>query len=918
MPDWKPEIRRRMAGLQLSPTREAAIVEELAQHLDDCYAESLSGGATEAEARRAALAELHGSELLARELRFVERQANPEPIILGSNRRTNMIADLWQDLRFGARMLRKQPGFTLIAVITLALGIGANTAIFSVVNVLIFKPLPYPDSQRLVSLARENPAHLAGAASRAMQFWSYPIFTALREQSLSYESIAAYQPLTTTVTVDEQPERQQGEIVSVDYFALLGVKAALGRTFSPEEGRVPDTHAVVLLSHNFWQQRFGGNREVVGKTLYLKQLPFTVIGVLPAGFRGETGAAEFWAPDMMAGKLLWNSVLSQPGSQTFKIIARLKPSLELEQAQAELTLLTEQITHELPSSRLAKSGAEVSRLIPLKETKVDPAVKRAFLILLGAVICLLLITCANTASLMLARAVARQHEFAVRLALGASSWRIVRQSLTESVLIALLGGIAGILFAFCGVAWLTTAKPWNTVGFWSQYAQTFDYFTIKLDSSALAFNFLLALLTGIVFGLAPAYQSTRLQVGEMLKTGRNNSAISFRLLRRFSLRGILVVAEIALSLVLLVSAGLLIKSFNRLMAVKLGFSPEGVVKMDVGSSAQPDFQRLLLERVRALPGVQSASFSDSTPLETTNKLRLEIEGVSEETTKEIPVGVNVITPDYFRTYRIPVLKGRSFTEQDHSGAPRVAVINRLLAERFWPDQEPLGKRFKSPLRADDENADPWIEIVGVVDDVRHNVLEEPAEPLFYLSAWQPTLTPNSLSIQTNADLTSIVAAVRREVQWLDKTTPLYRITTLNERAAQITSRYRYSALLMGIFAGLALALAGVGIFGVMAYTVSARTHEIGIRMALGALQRDALKLVLRQALGLILPGIALGLLATFLLTRLITSLLYGVTTTDPLTYVAVASLLILVALLACWIPARRATKVDPLIALRHE
>ncbi len=448
MPDWKDEIRKRLANLKLSPVREAEIVEELSQHMESLYEELLSGGATEAEAERRTLAELSESELLARELRRIEREVKREPVVFGA-RRKNMIGDIGQDIRYGLRMLRKNPGFTFIAVLTLALGIGANTAIFSVVNVLLFKPLPYPEPERLIVLAREDmQAERSSGDIGYMQYWPYPVFAALREQNRSFEEMAASANLTTTVAIVEQPDKEEGEIVTASYFSMLGVKAALGRHFLPGEDSMPETHPVVVLGHDFWQQHLGGTRDAIGKTVYLNKFPFTVVGVLPEGFRGQSGTAEFWVPMMMASKFMHKEALSDPGFHMFKVIVRLKPDVTFEQAHSEMSALVEEITRTLPRSRLSKSGKELIRLIPLKETKVDPAIRRAFLILLAAVGCVLLIACANVANLLLARAAVRQKEFAVRLALGAGRGRIIRQVLTESLLLATLGAGAGLLIAY--------------------------------------------------------------------------------------------------------------------------------------------------------------------------------------------------------------------------------------------------------------------------------------------------------------------------------------------------------------------------------------------------------------------------------------------------------------------------------------
>jgi predicted permease len=820
---------------------------------------------------------------------------------------------LWHDLRYGWRLLVRNPAFTLTAVLSLALGIGATTAIFSVVNALLFKPLPYPEPERLAALASHQTQRLEDDF-----FWSYPALTIFRTQSRTFET-AAYTELTATVTVGEQPEVERGEIVSAEYFSILGLSTKLGRTILPEEDRVPSAHPLIVLGDELWQRRFGGDRGVIGKTIYLNQLPFTVVGVLTPGFRGQSGAAEFWAPLMMAGKLKWEDIFDQPGTTWLKIIARLKPGVSFVQARAEAPLLAEAIARIALRSRRANPGTGELKVIPYKETKVDPAVARAFLILFAAVGCVLLIACANTANLLLSRSIARRKEFAVRLSLGADRWRVLRQVLTESLLLTILGGAVGLIIALWGVDWLTTAKPWNSSGVLVRYAATFDYFTIRLDGRVLAFNFLLALVTGVLSGIFPAWQASRLQLTEMLKAGSGSSISGLRPLRRPSLRGALVIAELAFSLVLLAGAGLTIKSFARLTAVNLGFAPQGVVTMDVGASeGNPDFSRLLLERIRAMPGVEAASLSGGTPLVgALNSSDIEIGGGASGETAKARAGINVVTPDYFKTYRIAVQKGRGLLDRDRAGSPRVAVINRILAERVWPGEEPLGKRFRIPFRARYQNAEDWIEVVGVADNVKYGAVDAPTDPIYYLSAYQPTLSISSLSIRSQVDAASMAKAVRREIQTLDKSVPIYRLTTMQDRVEKASGRYRYSALLMSLFAALALILAGAGIYSVMAYAVSARTPELGVRLALGAAPAQIIKLVLADGAVLSAIGLAVGLTAAFAATRILQSQLYEVRTGDPLVFLVTALVLIVIALAACYLPARRAARVDPLIALRE-
>ncbi len=918
MPEWKQEIRRRLASLQLAPTREAAIVEELASYLEDCYAELLAGGATPAEAERQTRSELSGSEMLQRELRRVERQVPQEPIVPGINRRTNMIADLWQDLRFGARMLLKKPGFTLIAVLTLALGIGANTAIFSVVNALLLRPLPYRQPEQLVKVFRAPPDPAKGMLP---SIWSYPRFEMLRDQNQSFAAVAGFNQSPYNLTGTDAPERLQVEMVSAGYFPLLGVNAIVGRSFTAEEDGAPGANTAALLGYGLWQRRFGGDPQVVGKTIELDKQGFTIVGVLSPGFRGQSGTADVWLSMRAAAKFV-PTILTHPNDHWFQVIARFKDGVSLAQAQADMQLVSAQIEQKYPSPPNAKDtlagNAKAPVLAPLQAAKVDPALKTSFLLLLVAVGLVLLIACANVANLLLARAMARQREFALRAALGASRLRLLRQLITESLLLAGLGGALGVLVAHWGVALLMNIRPSDNTQFWTSYTHTFNFFTINLDWRVLSFNFALALLTGLLFGLLPALQSSFINVNEALKEGVGGSGVGFHGHRKSSVRSLLVVGEIALALVLLVGAGLMINSLLRLQSVNLGFVPDNLLQMTVyARDAKPEFYERLLARVQALPGVERASFSRNAPLlGRYARAVIDIEGRAD--VKQAGVGFHSVSPDYFRTLGIALRQGRVFTEQDRAGAPRVVVINQTAAAKFFPGENPISKRLRPYVTPQYQTAEQFVEIVGVVADVPYGRLEEAIVPDIYVSSLQPTDPTQTLIVRSSIDAAALTAAVRREVLALDSNVPLTAIQTMQERAAEVTSRPRFIAVLLSSFAGLALLLAGIGIYGVMAYSVSARTREVGIRMALGAQRADVIRLALNQGMRLAGIGVGLGLLASLALTRLMQGMLFGVSANDPLTFCAITLLLLSVAWLACWLPARRATKVDPLVALRCE
>ena len=894
-------IKRRLRALVRKGEMDRELDEELRFHLERQIEISVNAGMSPEEARLAALRSFGGVEQSKEQCREA--------------RGVKVVEDLWQDVRYGVRMLAKKPGFTFIAVLALALGLGANTAIFSVVNALLLRPLPYRQPEQLVKVFQAQPDPAQGMLP---SLWSYPRFEILRDQNQSLAAVAGFNQSPYNLTGTDAPERLQVEMVSANYFPLLGVGAVAGRTFTAEEDRAPGASTAALLGYGLWQRRFGGDPQVVGKTIELDKQSFTVVGVLPPGFRGQSGTADVWLP-MMAAAAFVPRILERPNDYWFQVMARLKDGVTPAQAQADMQQVSAQIERKYPSPKDTLAGnAKVPAIAPLQAAKVDPALKTSFLILLAAVGLVLLIACANVANLLLARAVTRRREFALRAALGASRLRLTRQLITESLLLAGLGGALGVLVAHWGVALLMHIRPSDNAQFWTSYARTFDFFTINLDWRVLGFNFALALLTGLLFGLVPALQSSFVNVNEALKEGAGGSAAGFRGLRKLSARSLLVVGEIALSLVLLVSAGLMIKSLLRLQSVDLGFVPENVLTMTVYSrDAKPEFYEQLLSRVQALPGVEAASLTSAAPLSgRSGRTVMDIEGRPE--IREVGVGFKSVSPDYFKTLGISLLRGRVFTPQDRAGAPRVALINKAAAEKFFPGEDPIGKRLRPYVTPQYETTEKFVGIVGVVSDVRYGRPEEAIEPDIYVSSLQPTdLTP-TLIVRSSVDAAALTAAVRREVLTLDRNVPLTAIQTMKERAAEVTSRTRFIAVVLGLFAGLALLMAGIGIYGVTAYSVTARTREIGVRVALGAQVSDVLTLVIGQGMKLAFVGVALGLVASVALTRTIKSLLFGVSATDPVTFAAIALLLVLVALLACWVPARRATKVDPMIALRYE
>jgi putative ABC transport system permease protein len=906
MPDWKVEIRRRLASLKLEPAREAAIVEELAQHLDDCYAELLAVGETTAEARRRTLAELNESELLVRELRRVERQVAPEPIMLGTTRRTNMIADFWQDLRFGARMLLKTPGFTAVAVLTLALGIGANTAIFSVVNAVLLRPLPFREPDRLMMVGRVRFSRPVHSPTRPA------IFLDWRARQDVFDDLAAYQDGDTDQDArfffsggtagGDTPERIWGARITANLCPLLGVTAALGRTFLPEEEQ-PGQDQVALISDGLWRRRFGADPAVPGKTVIINDKPYTIVGVMPPEFKlsypqEESSAwSDLWTPLTIGPKERNNRT-----SIGYRVIGRLKPGVTIAQARLEMESLARALEQEHPQT---DKGFGVF-VTPLHE-ELFGSMRKPLLILLTAVGLVLLIACVNLINLLLARATDRARELAVRAALGADRWRLARQLLAESILLSGLGGVSGLLLAYWGNGLLLKLMP-DTVPRGGE---------VLIDPWVLGFTFLLSLLAGVGFGLIPALRASRPDLNETLKAGARSATAG---LRARHLRGALVVAEVALALVLLVGGGLMLRSLWRLQQVPLGFQPEKILTMQftvprhkrLSEEQEAELVARVVERIQALPGVVGAASTTAVPLRGADyRNSFEIPGQPPTAPNERPIARSrMVTAEYFRVMEIPLLRGRYFTAQDSRSAPRVTIISDTLARQYFADQEAVGKHLLIGKRD--------CEIVGVVGDVRLTGLNKPAELAMYEPLAQTPTGPACLVVRTSGDPQGLVAAVQQAIWTEAKDQPVEHITTMEQIITVASAETRFYSRALGAFALLALTLGALGIYGVMSYSVAQRRHELGIRMALGAQPGQVLRLVVGQGMRLTLTGVALGLAAALALTRLMTGLLFGVSATDPPTFAGIAMLLALVALVACWIPARRATKVDPLAALRCE
>jgi putative ABC transport system permease protein len=803
-----------------------------------------------------------------------------------------------QDLRYGARMLLKNPGFTLIAVITLAAGIAANTTIFSIADALVLRPFNFPNQERLVSVWERSTTQggfdQGSVAPGNFNDW--------REQNRSFERLIAIDQRSFDLTGAGQPEQFAGYGVSAGFFDALGARPALGRAFLPGEDE-PGRDQVVVLKYSLWERRFGADPDVVGRTLTLNAKTFTVIGVMPPDFNFPVNGGEMWAPLAFDDK-----TKQERGGHYLRGMGLLRPGVSVAQANADLEAISRRAQRLFPETNAGRSA----NVVDMNEDFAR-ASKKYVTPLVGTVAFVFLIACANVANMLFGRAFGRQKEVAVRLALGASRWRLVRQLLTESLLLALMGGAIGLLFSVWGVDLLRGAIPED----FAKLIEGYDH--LSINRTVLMFTLMVSMLTGVVFGLMPALQASKPNLNEALKEGVKGASPAGS---RRQLRSALVVAEVALSLVLMIGAGLMIRSFVAMMRDDMGFNPRSVLSFRLwlpeerySEAQRRGFHDQLLKRLETLPGVVAAGATNILPM-SNNSIYATFEIVGRppfEKGKEPYAAYRIVTPGYFDAIGMLLRRGRGFTAGDNEQAPRVVIINESFARRFFPNQEAIGQRITHSGKADKP-----MEIVGVIVDVKDTDLDSVPNPGFYLPYSQEPWSGMGVVLRAAGEPTTLSSAARDEVAKLDPTLPVHLIKTVERMIYERNTPKRVMTALMGVFAGIALLLAGVGLYAVMAYSVSQRTHEIGVRLALGAHSRDILRLITGEGLKLTLAGLALGMIGAFALTRVMAPILYGVTATDPLTFVLISLALAGASLLACWIPALRATKVDPMIALRCE
>ncbi len=892
MQDWKEAVRDRLRRLRLSPPREREIVEELSQHLEDRYSELRTAGWTDEMARRDVLAELDAPGFLAERLLTIEQPVDPNPAVLGAGGSPPW-SHVWHDVRYAARVLRRNPGFALIAVLTLALGIGATTAIFSVVYGVMLRPLPFPNSDRLVRIYESDLQH-----ARPEFSVSQPNFLDFRAQNRTFERLVGTGGTTINLTTADGAEPLVARRVTIDFLPALGVSPALGRNFLPEEDRPGGNTRVVLVTHGFWQRRLGGDARIIGRTIPLNDASYTVIGVLPQTFAWAVPNLDLVVP-------LAADPEANRGDHQMLVFGLLKPGVSLQEADADLHAIAAQLSAQYPES----NGGWSVLLRSFYDWLVPIPTRQMLIVLFAAVGFVLLIAAGNVANLMLARAAARQKEMSIRVALGAGRGRVLSQLLVESLVLALVGGAAGCGIAVVATAVLKAMAP--------GVVPRLD--EVAVDGRVLAFAFAVSIATGVLFGLAPALQASRPNMNESLKdAGRSGSGGA----GRQRLRDALVIAEVALSVALLIGAGLLVRSMWTLQAVNPGFDSRNLLTLQLNVTGPQDrtgekaraFYHQILEKISTLPGVTSAATSSMVPMGGGNtSIQIVVEGRPVDAAGIVPsADWRVVSAGYFKTLGVS-LRGRDFDDRDVGEEAAVTIISEEMARRYWPGMNPIGRQFFWY-----STSGPRLTVIGVAGDVRNLSLETGPAPIIYRPSTAFRFNPMFLTVRTSTNPAAQIAAVRAVIRGVDPRVPISNVRTAEEIVALSIGPRRFNMFLLGAFAAMALILACVGLFGVMSYLVSQRTHDIGVRIALGALPWDVFRLVVGRGMLLAATGAATGLAAAFWLSRSLEALLFQVRPTDALTFVTVVAVLLVVALIACALPARKATRVDPVIALRCE
>jgi putative ABC transport system permease protein len=896
MRDWEGHVRAHLSVPDLTPEREARVVRELAAQLEDFYRDAISTGRSEAEADAHACAQITDWQAIARDVRRANYAYRQSRLDLAANALDatpgmfggvlQMFAHMLRDVRFALRQLVKSPGFSLVAIFTLALGIGSSVAIFSVVNGVLLRPLPYPDPDALVRVHEIVPNYGRFSVAPAN-------FLDWRQQSTSFERIAAYVGTNGTLVWSDGPERILGTNVSWDLFELLRVAPAFGAGFTADQDR-PGSNNVIVISHGLWLRRFGGDPAVVGRTVTMSGAPVTILGVMPADFYFPARTTEFWRP------IATNPANPTRGGHFLGVVARLKPGLTAERAGAEMKSIAERLALQYPNS----SANESAEVVGLHE-QVVATIRPALVTLLLAVGVVVLIVCANVANLLLVRASVREKEVAIRTALGAGQQRLILQMLSESLVLSVTGGALGLLLAYLAIPAIRTLSA-------GSIPRVAD---VAIDGTVLGFALLASLLTGLIFGLVPAWQAARGGTGAVLKEGgRSSVGTGGRWLRNG-----LLVAEVAMSLVLLVGAALLLRSFSNLTNVDPGFDPDGVLAFQISLPAAYDdpakvlnYYGRLTERLNAVPSVTSSTAVQTMPMRGSYVLSVTIQGQPTPKPGEEPSASHrAVTPDYFSTLKIPLLRGRGFTPQDTPTSTMVAVVDEAFVSRHYPGEDPIGRKI------DIGNGTDNAEIVGVAGTVHYSGLDTTPTPTMYVPTAQDVFNTMWVMVRTDGEPNALSNTVRQIVRELDANQPASLMTPLADVVSESVAQRRFSMLLILIFGFIALFLSAVGLYGVVAYMVSLRTREIGLRMAIGAMPSDVLRMIIGGGMKLAALGVALGLLAALGLSQLVESMLFSVEPTDPASYAATAALLLVIAAIACYIPARRAMRVDPMVALQE-